>query len=271
VTAHTRDAVETNQTGRRILSEVADALEGLLRRLATQQQAAAAIGHLATVAEEIAGSAKLLGYGLGAGGGEALLGARLEDFAAALGRTIEAAAEDALAGKQVAHALLEHAATVEALAAEVDTIDVAEILTRLRPLSATIEAVPQTQRASAARRAELDKLSERARALAVQAVEIAKSRPGSRREMVMELARSVAGLAKDIAQAATAFGEDAEAASKAARELLETARQGARGGPRNPAERPRAGPVVQKSGLLGVLNRGEAPKRREMEWKRTWS
>lgn len=270
MTAPTRDAVETNEAGRRVLSEVADALEALLRRLATQQQAAAAIGHLATIAEEIAGSAKLLGYGLGAMGGEALLGARLEDFSAALGRTIEAAAQDALAGKKVAQALLDHAATVEALAAEVDAIDVAEIRARLRPLSATIEEVPATQRASAARRAELDKLSERARALAVQAVEIAKSRPGSRREMVMELARAVAGLAKDIAQAATAFGEDAEAAAKAARELLETARQGGRGA-RGAPERARAGPIVQKTGLLGVLNRGEAPKRREMEWKRTWS
>ncbi len=270
MTAPTRDAIETNEAGRRILSEVADALEALLRRLSTQQQAAAAIGHLATVAEEIAGSAKLLGYGLGAMGGEALLGARLEDFSAALGRTIEAAAQDALAGKKVAQALLEHAATVEALAAEVDAIDVAEIRARLRPLSTTIEEVPATQRACAARRAELDKLSERARQLAVQAVEIAKSRPGSRRDMVMELARAVAGLAKDIAQAAAAFGADSDAAAKAALELLETARQGGRGA-RGGTERARAAPIVQKTGLLGVLNRGEAPKRREMEWKRTWS
>ncbi|MBP0463059.1 hypothetical protein J5Y09_03980 [Roseomonas sp. PWR1] len=202
------------------MSEVSAALDALARRLAQQQQAAVAVCGLAVRAEEIAASARRLAYGAGGGAAEADFIGELEEFSADLRRAVDLAAQDALTGKAVAKALLQHVTTIDTLARDVDSLDVATVRARLRPLAVTLAEIPATQQASDTRKAELLALAERAEDASAKAVSIAKARPGARRDMMLEVARSVATLAEDVAVAAVAFGKDADMAAKAAEVMM---------------------------------------------------
>lgn len=215
-----RGVLMTNAGGRKLLTEVSAALDALARRLAQQQQAAVAVCGLAVRAEEIAASARRLAYGAGGGTAEAEFIAELEVFSADLRHAVDTAAQDALTGKAVAKALLQHVGTIDTLARDVDSLDVATVRARLRPLAVTLAEIPATQQASDARKAELLALAERAEDASAKAVSIAKARPGARRDMMLDVARSVATLAEDVAVAAVAFGRDADMAAKAAEAMI---------------------------------------------------
>ena len=126
------------------------------------------------------------------------------------------ATQDALTGKAVARALLEHTDTIDLLAREVDTLDLPAMRARLRPLAVTLAEIPARQRADQSRKAELGNLAERASKASRTAAEIAKARPGLRRDKLLDVAQSVASLAEDVATAAIAFGQDADLAARAA-------------------------------------------------------
>ena len=205
-----------NAPGRKLLAEISAALDALARRLAQQQRAAAGVAGLAVRAEEIAASARRLAYGVVTDASEAQFVAELEGFAADLRRSVDLASQDALTGKAVAKALLQHAETIDALGREVDSLDVSAIRARLRPLAVTLAEIPSTQQAGESRKAELLALAGRADQASATAASIAEARPGARRDMMLEVARTVATLAEDVATAAVAFGQDAEMAARAA-------------------------------------------------------
>jgi hypothetical protein len=209
-----------NTAGRQLLTEVSSALDALARRLAQQRQAAVAVCGLALRAEEIAAAARRLAYGAGGGATEAEFVAELGQFSADLRCAVDLAAQDALTGKAVAKALLQHVGTIDTLARDVDALDVTAVRARLRPLAVTLAEIPATQQATEARKAELLALAERAEQASAKAVSIAKARPGARRDTMLEVARSVASLAEDVAMAAIAFGQDADLAAEAAEAMI---------------------------------------------------
>lgn len=218
-----------NAAGRKMLADISGALDSLAQRLMQQQQAAAGVASLAVRAEAIAASARRLAYGPGCDESEAAFAAELEAFSADLRRAIEFAAKDALTGKAVAAALLQHAATIDELARMVDTLEVPTIKARLRPLAITLAELPATQAAGEARKAEMLALAERADLAARTAAALATSRPHERREIMLEVAHKTAILAADVASAAVAFGQDADLAARAAEAMTGRARRGAGG------------------------------------------
>jgi hypothetical protein len=212
-----------------MLADISGALDALAQRLVQQQQAAAGVASLAVRAEAIAANARLLAYGPGGDDAEAAFAAELDAFSADLRQSIELAAKDALTGKAVAAALLQHAATVDDLARMVDSLDVSAIKHRLRPLAVTLAELPATQRAGEARKAELLALAERADLASATAAALATARPSERREIMLEVAHQASVLAADVAGAAVAFGQDADMAARAAEAMTGRARRGAAG------------------------------------------
>jgi hypothetical protein len=222
-------AAPANAAGRKMLADISGALDALAQRLVQQQQAAAGVASLAVRAEAIAASARRLAYGTGGDDAEAAFAAELDAFSVDLRQSIELAAKDALTGKAVAAALLEHAATIDDLARMVDTLEVPAIKARLRPLAVTLAEMPATQRAGETRKAELLALAERADLASATAAALASARPSERREILLDVAHVAATLAADVAKAAVAFGQDADLAARAAEAMTGRARRGASG------------------------------------------
>jgi hypothetical protein len=219
----------TNTAGRKMLADIGAALDALAQRLAQQQKAAAGVAGIAVRAEEIASAARRLAYGAGSTEAEAAFAKELEEFSADLRQSVELAAKDALTGRAVAAALLQHGAAVDELARMVDTLDLPTIKARLRPLAVTLAELPATQRAGANRKTELLALAERADLAASAAAALSDARPSQRREIMLDIAHQTATLATDIADAAVAFGQDADMAARAAAAMTGRARHGALG------------------------------------------
>lgn len=225
-----------NTAGRTLLAGISTALDSLAQRLAQQQQAASEVASLAARAEGIAASARRLAYGAGSDEAEAAFAAELDAFATELRCSIDLAAKDALTGRAVASALLQHAATIDELARSVDSLDFAAIRARLRPLAVTLAELPASQRAGEARKAELLALAERAEKASATAAAIATARPAVRREIMLDVAHQAATLAADVASAAVAFGQDADLAARAAATMTGQARRGAAGEAQRPPD-----------------------------------
>lgn len=219
----------TNTAGRKMLAEIGAALEALAQRLVQQQKAAVGVASIAVRAEAIAATARRLAYGTGCTDAEAAFARDLEEFSADLRQSVELAAKDALTGRAVASALLQHGAAVDELARMVDSLDLPAIKARLRPLAVTLAEIPGMQRAGEARKAELLALAERADLAATAAAALSTARPSERREIMLDVAHQAATLAADIAEAAVAFGQDADLAARAAEAMTGRARNGALG------------------------------------------
>ena len=225
-----------------MLAQLAGALAALGGKMRAQQQAAIDVCALGTRAEEIARSTRDLAFDRRRApeGGLRALSGELDEFAAEMLATAERVQQDSLLGRAVAEALGGHAADLADLAQQREEAeDPAAIRTRLRPLVATLDALPVRMKASRERTAEVGALAARAQQAAAQAATLAAgAAPGAapgRQDQMLALSRELNRLAQDAASVSAQFSADAAMAVRVAEDMAGQAAGLSTGRPAGPA------------------------------------